>query len=75
MCIRQLEFYRTHTLCALSMHFQQSTAHTAALQLLVFCTAHVCLSPNNLMEAEPEIPSAAYMYKITAVVAQEELKV
>ena len=61
------------------MHFQQSTARAAinALQLLftVFCTAHICLSLSNLTEAEPEISSAAYMYKITAVVAQEELKV
>ena len=41
----KLEFQRTHTLCALSMHFQQSLARAAitALQLLVFCTAHVCI--------------------------------
>ena len=57
-----LEFQRTHTLCT---HFQ-STARAAitALQLLVFCTAHTCLaSLSSLMEAEPEIPSAAHVYK------------
>ena len=65
--INKLEFQRTHTLCALSMHFQQSTACAAiydctAVKLLVFCTAHVCLaSLSNLTEAEPEIPSAEYM--------------
>ena len=51
--------------CTEHMHFQQSTACAAinALQFLVFCTtAHVCLaSLSNLTEAEPEIPSAAYV--------------
>ena len=44
--ISKLEFQRTHTMCALSMHFQQSIACAAitALQLLVFCTALVCNS-------------------------------
>ena len=48
---QKLEFQRTQTLCALSMHFQQSLARAAitALQLLV---------------TEPEIPSAAYMHII-----------
>ena len=51
----------------MSMHLQ-STARAAitALQLLVFCTAHAhtCLaSLSSLSQAEPEIPSAAYMYE------------
>ena len=60
---------RTHTLCALSMHFQSTACHGRAvittLLLLVFCTAHAnCLaSLSSLTEAEPEIPSVAYMYK------------
>ena len=58
----KLEFQRTHTLCTLSMHFQQSLEHAAitALQLLV---------------TEPEIPSAAYMYIYSFAVVAQELKV
>ena len=49
----------------MSMHLQSTTrAAITALQLLVFCTAHACLaSLSSLSEAEPEIPSAAYMYE------------
>ena len=41
----QLEFQRTHTLCALSMHASHLIVNTA-LQLLRFCTAcaHACLA-------------------------------
>ena len=58
----KLEFQRTHTLCALSMHFQQSLARAAitALQLLV---------------TESEIPSAAYMYIYSFAVVAQEIKV
>ena len=63
----ELEFQRTHTLCALMSIYFQSTAHTrsniTALQLLMFCTAHACLaSLSSLMEAEPEISSAAHAH-------------
>ena len=68
-CLNKLEFQRTHTCVpcvrwCMSMHFQ-STARAAltGLQLLVLCTAHACLaSLSSLTEAEPEIPSAAYIY-------------
>ena len=45
----------------MSMHLQ-ITAHAAitVLQLLVFCTAHACLT--SLSSPEPEIPPAAFMY-------------
>ena len=60
--LKKLEFQRTHTLCTLSMHFQQSFARAAitALQLLV---------------TAPEIPSAAYMYIYNFAVVAQELKV
>ena len=67
--LTKLEFQRAHTLCALSMHFQSTACHARAvittLLLLVFYTTHAsCLaSLSSLTEAEPEIPSAAYMYK------------
>ena len=49
----------------MSMHIQiTARAAITALQLLVFCIAHICLANlSSLTEVEPEIPSAAYMYK------------
>ena len=40
-------------------------SNITALQLLVFCTAHACLaSLSSLMEAEPEISSAAHAHTL-----------